>query len=194
MGSLSVTSKPTKPSAQGSVRNGHEASRGTHPDTTWTASALICQPETTLVARQKRLDRVRQVLAWRAPMVKCTPESVQVVFGAVGEDFTAAQQDASLVLLQILDLLRLPPSAVGSQKLVSDASLDMEIDGLPECVGLGEAAVLLGVSKQRVHQLAQQPGFPAPVLRLRATPVWRAADVRRYGIWRTNSGRVRADA
>jgi hypothetical protein len=127
-------------------------------------------------------------------MAKTAPQSVQIVFGAVGEDSEAAQQDVALVVRQILGLLRLDADAVGAQKLESDAALDTEIDQLPECVGLGEAAALLGVSKQRVHQLAQQAGFPEPVLRLRATPVWRASDVRRYGIWRANSGRVRSNA
>jgi predicted DNA-binding transcriptional regulator AlpA len=47
-------------------------------------------------------------------------------------------------------------------------------------VGLSEIAGLLGVSRQRVHQLAAHPGFPEPVARLRAGPVW---DVQSVNAW-----------
>lgn len=52
---------------------------------------------------------------------------------------------------------------------------------VPALVGLGEIADILGVTKQRVHQLATAPGFPEPVARLRATPVWARADIDTYG-------------
>lgn len=46
-----------------------------------------------------------------------------------------------------------------------------------DLAGLAEAAEILGVSKQRAQQLSQQPGFPEPVARLKATPVWRRAEL-----------------
>lgn len=36
---------------------------------------------------------------------------------------------------------------------------------------------MLGVSKQRVRQLAAHPGFPEPLARLAMGPVWRTEDV-----------------
>lgn len=47
-------------------------------------------------------------------------------------------------------------------------------------MGTAEAAELLGVSRQRVLQLAQQPGFPEPVAVLRMGKVWRADDVKAW--------------
>ena len=41
-----------------------------------------------------------------------------------------------------------------------------------DLVGTSEAAVLLGVSRQRIGQLAERPDFPAPIARLSAGPVW----------------------
>jgi hypothetical protein len=41
-----------------------------------------------------------------------------------------------------------------------------------DLVGAAEAAILLGVSRQRVGQLAERPDFPAPIARLSAGPVW----------------------
>ncbi len=48
-------------------------------------------------------------------------------------------------------------------------------------MGTTEIAKLLGVSRQRVGQLAQQEGFPEPVARLAAGPIWEGADVERWG-------------
>ncbi len=50
----------------------------------------------------------------------------------------------------------------------------------PELMGSAEVAELLGVCRQRVLQLAQQPGFPEPVAVLRLGKVWRAADIHRW--------------
>ncbi len=41
-----------------------------------------------------------------------------------------------------------------------------------DLVGAAEAALLLGVSRQRVGQLAERADFPAPIARLSAGPVW----------------------
>lgn len=43
---------------------------------------------------------------------------------------------------------------------------------VPMLVGLGEAADILGISKQQVNKLMKKPPFPQPTFRLRATPVW----------------------
>jgi len=47
-------------------------------------------------------------------------------------------------------------------------------------MGTAEIAELMGVSRQRVHQITQRPDFPEPVARLVAGHIWDAADVRRW--------------
>ncbi|ACZ29565.1 phage transcriptional regulator, AlpA [Xylanimonas cellulosilytica DSM 15894] len=44
-------------------------------------------------------------------------------------------------------------------------------------MGNAEVAALLGVSRQRVHQLTSRPDFPAPIAVLAMGKVWRTADV-----------------
>jgi hypothetical protein len=46
-----------------------------------------------------------------------------------------------------------------------------------QLAGVAEAAELLGVSKQRVSQLALTAGFPKPIGRARCGPIWRRDDV-----------------
>lgn len=57
----------------------------------------------------------------------------------------------------------------------------------PELVGATEIAELLGVTRQRVQQLAGLPDFPEPVARLKMGSVWRLDDVR---AWAERTGRT----
>lgn len=54
-------------------------------------------------------------------------------------------------------------------------------------MGVAEVADFLGVTRQRVHQLRQGEGFPAPAAELKAGPVWESADVER---WAREQGRL----
>ena len=54
-------------------------------------------------------------------------------------------------------------------------------------MGTAEIAKLLGVSRQRVSQLSHSEGFPEPVVRLAAGPVWQTADIEH---WARETGRI----
>ena len=54
-------------------------------------------------------------------------------------------------------------------------------------MGLTEVAALLGVSRQRAHQLAKRDDFPEPTARLAAGLIWQAEDVER---WARDHGRL----
>jgi prophage regulatory protein len=49
-----------------------------------------------------------------------------------------------------------------------------------DLVGLTEIADMLGVSRQRVDQLAATEAFPEPVADLAAGRVWKLADVEKW--------------
>lgn len=158
------------------------------PSCEWTASADFRASNPRLgVLVEEWLTRTD---TWREPEVRARRDTLRVIFNVRGGTYIEAQADVGAVVQQVLELTGLPLEAVSGQRVVSNADLDAGFESLPECVGVGEAADLLGVTKQRVNQLAQKPDFPAPVLRLSATPVWRAADVRRFKIWRENTGRT----
>lgn len=64
---------------------------------------------------------------------------------------------------------------------------------LPELVGVGEVAELLGVSRQRASGLARSPSFPRPLAELKAGPVWARMAVERFAEqWQRKPGRRRA--
>ena len=50
-----------------------------------------------------------------------------------------------------------------------------------DLVGAAEAALVLGVSRQRVGQLVERRDFPSPIARLSAGPVWTRASIEAFG-------------
>ena len=61
---------------------------------------------------------------------------------------------------------------------------------MEDLCGPAEIAELLGVSRQRVHQLAARKGFPKPVAVLAAGRIWRRADIL---AWQAQEGRNDSD-
>ncbi len=59
-----------------------------------------------------------------------------------------------------------------------------------ELVGVAEIAEMIGVSKQRVHQLASREDFPRPVASLIAGTIWRRDDI---VDWARRTGRLPAE-
>ena len=57
----------------------------------------------------------------------------------------------------------------------------------PELMGVAEIAELLGVSRQRVHQLSKAPEFPAPIAELSAGAIWEREAVE---TWARKTGRL----
>ena len=57
----------------------------------------------------------------------------------------------------------------------------------PDLVGIAEIGELLGVSRQRVHQLTAKDDFPEPEAHLSAGKVWTRAAVEK---WAKQTGRL----
>jgi len=51
---------------------------------------------------------------------------------------------------------------------------------MEDLVGLTEIATMLGVSRQRVGQLADTEGFPVPVADLAAGRIWTRGDIEKW--------------
>ena len=58
---------------------------------------------------------------------------------------------------------------------------------LMDLAGIAEVAELLGVTTQRVDQLAHEEGFPKPIAVLAAGRIWRHADIE---AWARRTGRM----
>lgn len=63
---------------------------------------------------------------------------------------------------------------------------------LSQLATASQVAELLGVRRQRVHQLRQTSAFPKPLIELRGTALWDGAAVRRFAdAWERKPGRPR---
>jgi len=49
-----------------------------------------------------------------------------------------------------------------------------------DLMGVHELSTHLGVTRQRLHQLRSNPGFPPPLITLHATPVWHRPRIDRW--------------
>jgi hypothetical protein len=65
----------------------------------------------------------------------------------------------------------------------------------PDVVGVAEAAAMLGVSKQRVSELARSKRFPRPLYELAAGPIWVKGAIEAFvEKWERKPGRPRKAA
>jgi len=74
------------------------------------------------------------------------------------------------------------------------AQLEVELarPNYPELMGVAEMAELLGVSKQRISELAATPTFPRPLAQLKGGPVWDRASIGNFlQTWQRKPGRPR---
>jgi hypothetical protein len=78
------------------------------------------------------------------------------------------------------------PTAVRQRRRGLQAKLDL--------AGTAEAREILGVSRQRLHELAERPDFPAPKAVLTAGKLWDRADIEEFNrTWDRRPGRPPKD-
>ncbi|MGO9083108.1 MAG: hypothetical protein ACLQDY_29460 [Streptosporangiaceae bacterium] len=109
----------------------------------------------------------------------------------------AADRGAGLIE-ELAGKVGMPMWPVVRAEAVRQDVLDAEIERptLPELVSAPEAAEILGVSPQRVHELAAgHAGFPRPVYELRAGRLWLRRAIEVFGErWERKPGRPRKAA
>lgn len=89
-------------------------------------------------------------------------------------------------------IMALAPGEVIAIEVMTTVEADRRLDEPPfaELVGIAEVADMLGVTRQRASALQGRDGFPAPVAKLRAGPVWRRGDLQRFADrWTRQPGR-----
>jgi hypothetical protein len=135
------------------------------------------------------LERLTDVLGARSVAVTGSPDEPLDGRTRYGAQLSVAAADAVAAAARGRDIfltacaeVGLPPWPVVLLEVVDEAGLDAQLQapGFPELLGIAEVAACLGTSRARASAVARLPGFPAPVARLAATPVWLAAAVDRF--------------
>ncbi len=92
-------------------------------------------------------------------------------------------QAARAVREQLADFV--PGDLCGVQILTEDVYRERaDKPVLPQLVSGPDAAKMLHITRQRLHQLRQDPQFPLPVLELRTGPIWAKDAIDRFGKYR----------
>lgn len=102
-------------------------------------------------------------------------------FSVEAKSFDEADQVARSLIDEVRFAMSKVPCELGSYTIRRNG---IECEGFSELAGLSESADMLGLSRQRIHQLIASDSFPKPFVRLRATPVWLTSTIRAYAIRR----------
>ncbi|MBO0853805.1 MAG: hypothetical protein J2P18_08555 [Nocardia sp.] len=89
-------------------------------------------------------------------------------------DDIAAMSRARTLVETVIGSLPVLATDVVDEQLYQDRA---EAPTLPQLVSAPEIADTLGVSRQRVHQLRDTAGFPAPLFVLRTGAIWAASAI-----------------
>jgi hypothetical protein len=103
-------------------------------------------------------------------------------FDVFGPDADAAVRGALDIWVTAVEQVGLPAWPVVRVEAMTVAEQEAELGrpGFPALVGVSEAARMLGVSKQRLAQLASRPEFPEPMVTLASGPVWLTSGIRGF--------------
>jgi predicted DNA-binding transcriptional regulator AlpA len=110
-------------------------------------------------------------------------------------DLDAAREHAVTEVLRLARQAGFPTSPVVRVETVREDVRDaeLEVPNYPDLVSGPEVAELLGVTRQRVHQLAaDHPDFPTPLYRLGVGSLWVRAGIEKFAkSWERKPGRPR---
>jgi len=109
----------------------------------------------------------------------------------VHADWQAAEAGLRLVL-GAAEMVSLPEWPLVRLEAVRDDVLEAELDRptFPDVLGTQEVTKILGVSRQRLHELRQAGRFPQPMTELAAGPIWLRSAVETFlANWDRSPGR-----
>jgi hypothetical protein len=103
-------------------------------------------------------------------------------FDVFGSDADSAVHGALNIWATAVEQAGLPAWPVVRVEAMTVAEQEVELGrpNFPALVGVSEAARMLGVSKQRLAQLAARPEFPEPMVALASGPVWLTSGIRGF--------------
>jgi predicted DNA-binding transcriptional regulator AlpA len=117
--------------------------------------------------------------------------TVTVEAGTAG---LAVEQGSALISSMAVQF-RLPTWPVERIEAVEADRQDsgLQVSNFPDIVGMSEAASLLGISRQRVHELRKAGRFPEPMVELAAGPIWLRPAIEAFNErWDRRPGRPKA--
>jgi hypothetical protein len=136
----------------------------------------------SVAAEQNAADALMDLLAENSGTVSASPSSWGATVSVRAYDAREAADTGVALIQRMAVKAGMPPWPPVRAQAVRQDVLDEDNarPTLPELVSAPEAAEILGVSPQRVHELASSPGFPEPMYDLRTGRLWLKSAISAY--------------
>lgn len=158
----------------------------------WTVEIRISQQDGWDIPEQDTIDSFLDSLETGAPTMSVGETGYGVQLAVDASDPIEAAKRAQSLLVRAAEHVGLSASPI-TLLAVQNAALqeeELSTSQLPNLLGVAEVAQLLGVSRQRVSQLARSRAFPPPLMALASGPVWTEPSIRRHlDQWDRSPGR-----
>jgi predicted DNA-binding transcriptional regulator AlpA len=134
------------------------------------------------VVTSERLEAFAERLLPHHGVVGGGDDGYDAQFSLEGDDLAGVVTAALAVFAEARAAVGLPAWPYVELEVKTEWALDAELakPPFPEVVGATEAARMLGVSRQRLYQLAERDDFPPPMVQLAAGPVWLTDSIRAF--------------
>lgn len=145
----------------------------------WSVLVEAKGPSGDIGADDDVLDDFLDVLAPLHPSVGGSHCSWTARVSVEAPDPVTAAMEATGAVCSAAGGVGLPAWPLSRVEAVDEDVLATELEepNIPELLGATEAAALLGVSRQRLHQLRSDGRFPSPLMELAGGPIWMRAAV-----------------
>jgi hypothetical protein len=139
------------------------------------------EPDGTVVTSE-RLEAFAERLVPHHGVVGGGSDGYDAQFSLEGDDLAGVVTAALAVFAEARAAVGLPAWPYVELEVKTEWALDAALakPPFPEVVGATEAARMLGVSRQRLYQLAERDDFPPPMVQLAAGPVWLSDSIRAF--------------
>lgn len=138
------------------------------------------------MANDEQVDDLLTLLAAHQPAVSFAPDTIGArIWIDDASDALAAARAASKLVTAAVKQAGIAAATIIELHAAEAARFEAELENpsIPELVGAAEAEKMLGVSRQRFHEIRRagpSVGFPEPLLEVAATPLWTRAGVQAF--------------
>jgi len=146
---------------------------------------------------ERWVDDLLDLLEGTSPVASTDPGRVAVTLSTPSHTVEEAVSEMSRRVIEGLDKVGLKPVRIVHVEVMTVTEMDRRLSEptFPVLVGVAEIAEILGVSRQRVSELARSEQFPRPVAELAAGPVWTWNMLQRFlDTWPRRPGRRKVEA
>lgn len=144
----------------------------------------------------RRLDDLAERVAPHSGAVFVGSRSIGAMIAVKSSDLSSAAKRADILIRAAMHRSGIRISEMIESHVVEWTRFEEELarPPMPELVGATEAAALLGVSRQRFHEIRRTLDFPDPLAEVAATPLWTRAGIEEFlRGWARKPGRPPAD-